>query len=88
MKGFMAIRVMADGRYFDVWQQIEDGHVVGHVRDDGTPVELPEPCESHCLTGQLHYAPNVLHDPNAKLSVPIAGDVESLALGRPALTQE
>lgn len=64
MNGYLKIRVMEGGRYADCWQQIADGVVVGHVADDGSAVTLPEVCEAHVLTGQMHFAPNVLRDPS------------------------
>ena len=66
MNGYLKIRVMADGKYFDCWQKIEDGVVAGHVDDASAAVALPAVHEAMTLTGQLHYAPGVLQAPDAE----------------------
>lgn len=63
MNGYMQIRVMAGGAYFDCWQQIEGSAVVAHVDDAGAVVTLPEVHEAYVLTKQMHYAPGVLIAP-------------------------
>ena len=64
MNGYLKIRVMAEGKYFDCWQKVEDGSVISHVDDTGAPVTLPAVHEAVTLTGQLHFAPNVLNAPD------------------------
>lgn len=63
INGFIQIRVMANGRYADCWQEIKNGEVVGYCDDNCRPVALPEPHEAHCLTGQLYFAPGILSPP-------------------------
>lgn len=63
MNGYLKIRVMTSGTYFDCWQKIEAGEVTGHVDDASAPVALPAVHEAYVLTGQIHYAPNVLTAP-------------------------
>lgn len=66
INGYIKIRVMKDGRYADCWQKVVEGTVVDHVDDDGKPLALPAAHEAISLTGQVHFAPNVLHDPAKK----------------------
>lgn len=65
MNGYIKIRVMSNGTYFDCWQKIVDGSVVDNVKDDGTQATLPAVHEAMTLTGQLYFAPNVLEAPIA-----------------------
>ena len=53
MNGYMLVRVMSAGVYFDCWQKIENGTVVAHVQEDGAPIELPEIREEFCLIKKL-----------------------------------
>ncbi len=66
--GYYQICIRAKGRYADHWQKVclIDGQwqQVDIVNDAGESVELPQPHEGFLLTGQLYFAPGVLHDPS------------------------
>ena len=76
INGYIKARIMAGGSYADCWQHVVDGEVVDYCNDDKKPVILPEPHEAFCLTGQVYFAPNVLHDPAKELftRLPLFGD--------------
>lgn len=49
MNGFIKVRIMSAGTYFDCWQHVQDGNVVGYVDTDSNPVTLPQPHEAMVL---------------------------------------
>lgn len=74
MNGYIKIRVMADGRYFDCWQKVVDGVVTQHVMDNGNPIVAPEKREEMVLDGRLHFAPNVLEAPEPPKPEPVVAE--------------
>lgn len=56
MNGYIKVRIMSAGSYFDCWQRVQAGAVIGYVTSNGDTVELPEVHEAYVLDKQLYAA--------------------------------
>lgn len=55
MNGYYKIRIMDHNKtWFDCWQAVLGGNVVGYVNDDGVAIELPELHDAAVLEKTFH----------------------------------